>query len=726
MKKSKTKQPLTKGVAKVPVIMQLEALECGAACLAMIMAYYGTWVPLEQVRVDCGVSRDGSKAKNVLLAARNYGFEAGGFRCELDALKNNFVYPCIIHWEFNHFVVLDGFKGNYAYINDPARGEVKLTIEEFDRSFTGICLKILPGENYVPSGKPKTILDYVNGRLSGAGEAVAFLLITTILGYLFGVVDPIFSKFFLDRLLTGENRELLMPFIFLMTVLAVAELTVALIKAIFQMKINGKIAMVGNSSFMWKVLKMPMEFFSQRLSGDILQRQGSNAKIAATLVNTFTPLVLNVAMMFFYLFLMLRYSVLLTLVGTSAIVINLFLSRIISEKRTKIARVQLRDQGKLAAATVSGIQMVETIKASGAENGYFQKWAGYQASENSQTMKFNRVNNYLGMIPSLMAKIANIAVTALGVLLVIRGNFTLGSIITFQGFLGAFMSPAMTIISAGQSIQEMRTEMERIDDVMKYPDDDYFRDDPIEEDKDYSKLGGKVELKNITFGYSKLAEPLIEDFSMTMEPGSRVAFVGSSGCGKSTLSKLISGLYKPWSGEILFDGRPISDIDRTVFTSSVAVVDQDIVLFEDTIENNIRMWNDSLKDFEVIMAAKDAQIYNDIMAREGGFKGMLTEGGKDLSGGQRQRIEIARVLAQDPSIIIMDEATSALDAKTEYELVKAVKDRGITCIVIAHRLSTIRDCDEIIVLDRGKVVERGTHEELIAHGGVYTELIASD
>ena len=726
MKKSKTKQPLTKGVAKVPAIMQLEALECGAACLAMIMAYYGTWVPLEQVRVDCGVSRDGSKAKNVLLAARNYGFEAGGFRCELDALKNNFVYPCIIHWEFNHFVVLDGFKGNYAYINDPARGEVKLTIEEFDRSFTGICLKILPGENYVPSGKPKTILDYVNGRLSGAGEAVAFLLITTILGYLFGVVDPIFSKFFLDRLLTGENRELLMPFIFLMTVLAVAELTVALIKAIFQMKINGKIAMVGNSSFMWKVLKMPMEFFSQRLSGDILQRQGSNAKIAATLVNTFTPLVLNVAMMFFYLFLMLRYSVLLTLVGISAIVINLFLSRIISEKRTKIARVQLRDQGKLAAATVSGIQMVETIKASGAENGYFQKWAGYQASENSQTMKFNRVNNYLGMIPSLMAKIANIAVTALGVLLVIRGNFTLGSIITFQGFLGAFMSPAMTIISAGQSIQEMRTEMERIDDVMKYPDDDHFRDDPIEEDKDYSKLGGKVELKNITFGYSKLAEPLIEDFSMTMEPGSRVAFVGSSGCGKSTLSKLISGLYKPWSGEILFDGRPISDIDRTVFTSSVAVVDQDIVLFEDTIENNIRMWNDSLKDFEVIMAAKDAQIYNDIMAREGGFKGMLTEGGKDLSGGQRQRIEIARVLAQDPSIIIMDEATSALDAKTEYELVKAVKDRGITCIVIAHRLSTIRDCDEIIVLDRGKVVERGTHEELIAHGGVYTELIASD
>lgn len=726
MKKSKIKQPLTKGVAKVPVIMQLEALECGAACLTMIMAYYGMWIPLEQVRVDCGVSRDGSKAKNILIAARNYGFEAGGFRCEIEAIRNQFTYPCIIHWEFNHFVVLNGFKGNYAYINDPARGEVKLSMEEFSRSFTGVCLRIVPGESYEPTGKPRTIIDYFKGRLDGAGEAVAFLLITTVLGYLFGVINPIFSKFFFDRLLTGENRALLIPFILLMTVFAVAQLSVAFIQAIYQMKINGKIAMIGNSTFMWKVLRMPMEFFSQRLSGDILQRQGSNARIASTLVNTFTPLIINLAMMFFYLFLMLRYSVMLTLVGISTIVINLLLSRIISEKRTRIARVKLRDQGKLAAATVSGIQMVETIKASGAETGYFQKWAGYQASENSQTISFNKINNYLGMVPALMTELANIAVMILGVLLAMQGKFTLGSIVTFQGFLGAFMSPAMTIISAGQNIQEMRTEMERIDDVMKYPDDEYFRDEPISEEKDYSKLGGKVELKNITFGYSRLSDPLIQDFSMNMAPGSRVAFVGSSGCGKSTLSKLISGLYKPWSGEILFDGRPITEIDRTVFTSSVAVVDQDIVLFEDTIENNIRMWNESLKDFEVIMAAKDAQIYDDIMARDGGFKGMLTEGGKDLSGGQRQRIEIARVLAQDPSIIIMDEATSALDAKTEYELVKAVKDRGITCIVIAHRLSTIRDCDEIIVLDKGHVVERGTHEELMALGGVYTQLIASD
>jgi ABC-type bacteriocin/lantibiotic exporter with double-glycine peptidase domain len=306
------------------------------------------------------------------------------------------------------------------------------------------------------------------------------------------------------------------------------------------------------------------------------------------------------------------------------------------------------------------------------------------------------------------------------------GNFTLGMIMTFQQFLSSFMSPAMTLISAGQTIQEMRTQMERVEDVMQYPEDPNFSDHPLDEDADYSKLSGSVELKHVTFGYSRLGQPLIQDFSMSMKPGSRVAFVGSSGCGKSTLSKLISGLYQPWSGEILFDGKPISEIDRSVFTGSVAVVDQDIVLFEDTIANNIKMWDESIEDFEMILAARDAQIYDDIMAREGGFYGKLTEGGKDLSGGQRQRIEIARVLAQDPSIIIMDEATSALDAKTEYELVKAVKDRGITCIVIAHRLSTIRDCDEIIVLDKGKVVERGTHEELYARGGYYTELISND
>ena len=726
MSQKKIRQPVSRGRAKVPVIMQMEALECGAASLAMVMAYYGKWVPLEQVRLDCGVSRDGSNAKNMLVAARSYGFEAQGYRCELDSVREEMAYPCIIHWNFNHFVVLDGFRGNYAYINDPARGEVKVTMEEFDRSFTGIVLDIRPGESFVPGGKPKSTLEFARRRLSGAGPAVAFVLLSSVIGYLFGIINPVFSGFFMDRLLTGENRELLLPFIGLMSVFALAQVATAWVQNVYSLKINGKMAIVGSSTYMWKILRMPMEFFSQHMAGDILQRQSTNASIASVLVNTFTPLLLNTIMMIFYLVVMLRYSLMLTLVGIVTIVLNLLVSRIISAKRVNITRVQMRDAGKLAAATVSGIQMVETIKASGAENGYFQKWAGYQASVNAQNVRFIRLNQFLGIIPALLSTIANAAVMVLGVWLTMQGSFTLGSIMIFQGFLSSFMSPAMMLISAGQTLQEMRTEMERVEDVMQYPTDPHFSDAPLREEADYSKLSGRIELKNVSFGYSRLGQPLIRDFSMSMKPGSRVAFVGTSGCGKSTLSKLISGLYRPWSGEILFDGKPISEIDRSVFTGSVAVVDQDIVLFEDTIANNIKMWDESIEDFEMILAARDAQIYDDIMARDGGFQGRLVEGGKDLSGGQRQRLEIARVLAQDPSVIIMDEATSALDAKTEYELVKAVKDRGITCIVIAHRLSTIRDCDEIIVLDKGVVVERGTHDELYAKGGFYTELVASD
>ncbi len=726
MDRKRIKQPVTRGCAKVPVVMQMEALECGAASLAMVMAYYGKWVPLEQVRLDCGVSRDGSNAKNMLLAARSYGFKARGFRCELSAIKEKMQYPCIIHWNFNHFVVLKGFRGSHAYLNDPARGEVRVTMEEFDHSFTGICLQITPGEAFEPSGKRKSTLAFARKRLVGAGAAVAFVTLSAIIGYLFSVVNPVFSRFFVDRLLTGENRELLTPFLGIMALLGLAQLLVAWVQTIYSLKINGKMAVVGSSGYMWKILRLPMEFYSQRMAGDILQRQGTNAAIAGTLVNTLAPMLLNSVMMVVYLVVMLRYSVSLTILGVLTIMLNLLVSRFISTKRVNLTRVQQRDSGRLSAATVSGIQMVETIKASGAENGYFQKWAGYQASVNAVNTKYIRTNTYLGMIPALFSSFANSAVLVIGVWLAMQGRFTIGMILSFQGFLSAFMSPAMTLISAGQTIQEMRTQMERVEDVMEYPADPVYSDDPILEDWDYSKLRGELELKNVSFGYSHLSEPLIENFSMKMAPGSRVAFVGTSGCGKSTLSKLISGLYQPWSGEILFDGKPISEIDRTVFTSSVAVVDQDIVLFEGSIADNIKMWDESIEDFEMILAARDAQIYDDIMAREGGFYGRLTEGGRDLSGGQRQRLEIARVLAQDPSVIIMDEATSALDAKTEYELVKAVKDRGITCIVIAHRLSTIRDCDEIIVLDKGRVVERGTHDELYARGGVYTELISND
>ena len=721
------KQPITKGAAKVPVIMQMEALECGAASLTMILAYYGKWIPLEQVRADCGVSRDGSNAKNVLKAARSYGLVAKGYRYEPEDLKANGKFPCIIHWNFNHFLVLDGFKGNKAVLNDPAKGCYTVPMETFDKSFTGICLMFEPSETFEPSGKPKSMLAFAKAKMKGAGVAVAFTVITTVIASLIGIIEPAFSRIFIDRLLTGQNPDWFIPFIWALAALSGIQIIISFIQAVFAARINAKIAAVGSTTFMWKVLRMPMEFFSQRMAGDIQQRKGSNASIASSLVNTFAPLIIEACMMVFYLVVMIRYSVLLTLIGVASIFINMFVSRFISKKRVNITRVSMRDAGKLAGATVAGIEMIETIKASGAENGFFEKWAGYQASVNTQKVRFAKLNQYLGLIPQLVSSLTNTAVLIVGVYLTIEGQFTIGMVMAFQGFLGSFLSPAQTLISAGQTLQEMRAEMERIEDVMQYPPDvTCLNDTELDENAEYDKLSGNMELRNVTFGYSRLAEPLIRDFNLTLKPGSRVAFVGTSGCGKSTISKLISGLYQPWSGEILFDGKPITQIDRSVFTGSLAVVDQDIILFEDTIANNIKMWDSSIEDFEMIMAARDAQLHEDIMQRDGGYNYRITEGGKDFSGGQRQRMEIARVLAQDPTIIILDEATSALDAKTEYEVVKSIKDRGITCIVVAHRLSTIRDCDEIIVMDHGNVVERGTHDELYALGGFYTKLVSSD
>ena len=719
--------PITKGVAKVPVVMQMEALECGAASLTMILAYYGKWIPLEQVRKDCGVSRDGSNAKNVLKAARSYGLTAKGYRYEPEQLREKGKFPCIIHWNFNHFVVLCGFRGNKAVLNDPANGNYSVSMEIFDKSFTGICLMFEPTDSFEPGGKPKSVLSFAKKRLVGTGFAIAFVVLATVITSLIGMIQPAFARIFLDRLLTNENPEWFYPFLGLLAFLSVIQIIVAFIEAKSKHLIEGKLAVIGDTSFLWKVLRMPMEFFSQRMAGDIQQRQDSNGTIANDLVNTFAPLVLNAIMMIFYLAVMLRYSWALTLIGIASILINLIMSRIISKKRVNITRVQMRDEGKLAGSTVAGIEMIETIKASGAENGYFEKWSGYQASVNTQQVKYAKLNEYLGMIPNLVSQLTGIVVLILGVFFTIQGNFTVGMIMAFQGFLTSFTEPAMTLISAGQTIQEMRTQMERIEDVMEYPTDINYKNETDDNgDTEYDKLSGRLEMRNVTFGYSRLDEPLIENFNLTLEPGRRVAFVGGSDCGKSTLSKLISGLYQPWSGEILFDGKPIKDIDRSVFTGSLAVVDQDIILFEDTIRNNIKMWDSSIEDFEMILAAKDAQLHEDIMQRDGGYNYVITEGGKDFSGGQRQRMEIARVLAQDPTIIIMDEATSALDAKTEYDVVRSIKDRGITCIVVAHRLSTIRDCDEIIVLDHGKVAERGTHDELYALNGYYTQLISNE
>ena len=727
-------------IAKVPVVMQMEATECGAASLAMVLAYFGRWLPLEQVRLDCGVGRDGSNAGNLLKAARTYGLKAQGYRCSLDGVKK-MSFPLIVHWNFNHFVVLCGFKKEQAVLCDPGRGRVTVSMKEFDEAFTGIALTFEKSEAFTPGGRPRSILVFVRSRLHSALGPFLFVAAITFLIAVAGMAAPVFSRIFMDEILSGKNAAWLTPFLAALGALFLFQTAVSLLQTVCLLKIRGKLAVSANSGFMWHVLRLPIEFFSQRYAGDIAQRQQSNEGIAETLIAHLAPMALNLAMLFFYFFVMLQYSPLLTVIGLFTAVLNLAVTQYVSGKRINLARAQMRDAGKLAATALSGIEMIETIKASGAENGFFERWSGLNASVNSAEVGFAKLGSTLGILPTLLTGLANLTVILLGAALIMKGRFTVGMLLAFQGFLSAFMSPVDALLTVGQKFQEMRTSMERVEDVMNYPADVEYDEESETETKEadgqdhkeaakglpsFEKLRGRLELRDITFGYSCLAPPLIRDFSLTLPPGGTVALVGSSGCGKSTLAKLMSGLYQPWGGEIRYDGKLRSEIPRMVFTGSLAVVDQDVILFEDSITENIRIWDKSIEDFEIIMAARDAQIHEDIMSREGGYGVIVRENGKNFSGGQCQRLEIARVLAQDPTIVILDEATSALDARTEFEVIHSIRERGITCVIVAHRLSTIRDCDEIIVLEDGCVVERGTHEELYAKGGAYSRLISTE
>ena len=723
-------------IPKVPQVMQMEALECGAACLTMILAYYGRWVPLEIVRADCGVSRDGSKASNILKAARSYGLTAKGMTYSAAALRRKGTFPCILFWNFNHFVVLRGFKGKYALINDPARGQIKVSMEDFEESFTGIALVFGKTEAFEEGGSKPDTLVFARKRLEGLGAAVALIMLTAGLTSFLTIVNTSLGKVFMDRVLTGNNSDWLVPLTAIMLAIVVVIGIVSVMNAVYLMRIQGKIAVVSSSRFMRHLLHLPIGFYSQRMVGDLQQRQSANETIAFTLIGQLAPVLINVVMLVLYLVVMLSYSVLLTAVGVLTIVANALMARYISQKRVNISRASAASSGKLYATTVSGIEMIETIKAAGAEDGYFGRWAGYQAAVNEADARTTRLNEYLGMIPQLLTQIANILVLVLGIWLIVEQAFTPGALLVFTGLLAAFMAPVNQIINLGQTVQEMQTQMERVEDVLRYPVD--VPEDSEEEASvsaalsfdseglNREKLSGKVDLEDVTFGYSPLEPPLIEGFNLHIQPGDWVALVGGSGCGKSTIAKLVSGLYAPWSGEITFDDIPIGDVPHSILRGSLAVVDQDIVAFDDTVSENIKLWDKSIEDFEVILAARDAGIHDIVSDREGGYSSRILPGGRNFSGGQLQRLEIARVLAQDPTVIILDEATSALDAKTEAEVIRRIRDRGITCIVVAHRLSTIRDCDEIIVLDDGKTVERGTHDELLALDGRYAELVRSD
>lgn len=710
---------------RTPTVLQMEAVECGAASLAIILAHYGRRVPLEVLRIACDVSRDGTKASNILRAAREYGMVAKGLRKSPEGLRA-LRLPVIIHWNFNHFVVLEGFRKDHAFINDPALGRYRVTADEFDQAFTGVVLAVQPGPGFAKGTETRGIVASLVPRVRNARTALLFVVMAGLGLVVPGLVIPTFTTVFIDQYLVRHLRDWVLPLLLLMGLVMLAGAGCTWLQQRYLLRLATKLSVSTSSGFLWHILHLPIEFFHHRSPGEIGSRVAINDRVASLISGELATTLLSVVTMVFFLGLMVLYDAVLAGVSVLIAALNVAALILVSRKRVDGNQRLLQDQGKLIGATMGGLRMMESLKACAAESDFFRKWSG-------QFVKTINARQYLGAytaglatVPGLLQGLNTVLVLTIGGLRVMEGRLTIGMLIAFQYLVANFLGPVEQLVRVGGLLQQTRGDLNRLDDVLRYGKAPALANGSRGAAVNGgAKLRGAMELRRVTFGYSRLAPPVLQDLSLRLSPGAWVALVGRSGCGKSTIARLVVGLYEPWDGEVLFDGVPRRDVPQPVFSASVAAVDQEIMLFDDTIEANLALWDESIPREALVRAAADAAIDDLIRTRQAGYAAMVREGGHNLSGGQRQRVEIARALAIDPSVLVLDEATSALDPGTERRVMDNLRRRGCSCLIVAHRLSTIRDCDEIIVLERGRVVERGTHTDLLRAGGCYAELISA-
>ncbi len=706
--------------AKTPTVFQMEVTECGAASLSMILGYFGKFVPLEEMRIECGVSRNGSNARNILLAGKKFGLEVHGYRKEIDGLLKLPV-PSIIHWEFNHFVVFEGVKGKYFYINDPREGRRRLTMEELDEGFTGVVLTFSKSSDFVASGRAPSLFSFIKMCLSGQQEAVAALIVIGLMLVLPGLLIPIFSQIFIDGILVEGNTDWLSGLIISMIFILLFRAFLTYYRGLLMLRLQNKLSLLSAHEFLSHLFRLPMSFFDQRYAGDLSGRVDNNNNISVFLTSDVAETILNIMIAFFYLVILLIYSPLLTLIGVGIAALNLATTKVCAISVEDLALMNQQNQGRLIGRLFAGLTVSASLKASGTESEYAGRLQGYYANSIATDQELGKKQEILDAIPEVCEQLTTIVVLIVGGILIIRGDITEGMLVAFSSLLLSFIQPIDELAAFTTRIHTAKADMRRVEDIMKYKEEIRRCEGELADIS--TKLEGNVRLEAVSFGYSILEPPLIEDFSFNIPCGSSLAFVGESGSGKSTISKICSGLYIPWSGQVYLDEVDMGSVPEEVLSGSISFVSQNITLFSGSIRDNLTMWNRNISETDLIKAAKDACIHDVITSRPLAYDSPVLEDGANFSGGQKQRLEIARALATNPSILIMDEATSALDPITEKEIMDNIKRRGCTCIIVAHRLSAIRDCDEIIVMERGKIVQRGSHEELAAQEGHYRKLI---
>ena len=717
---------------RTPLFPQIEAAECGAACLGVVLAHFGCWVPVEDLRLACGVNRDGTSAADIVRAGKRYGLNITGWSKQIDEL-GDISLPAIVFWEFNHFVVLEGIGRDRFYLNDPANGRRTVSAETFSRSFTGIVLQAATNPDFKPGGTPPNVLRKLWPWLRDTRGALAYVMAIGLLLALPAVAMPLLLSVFVDSVLGGAGH----PWGgFLVAAAVVAGAVVYLLTWLqhsMLRKISVRLSVVHAERMLWHLFRLPSQYFALRFSGDLTSRVRLIYNVAVGTTRRFVGIVIDLIMSALLLALMLVFDPLLAAVVAAIGIGNVAATRLLSGMRTDENRQLRREQALLFDTGASGLRNIDSLRATAAEDDFFKRWTGYQARELTARQRLVEMGYVIGSLPRLSLLLGGMAVLGIGGWRVMEGGMTMGTLMGFYVLAGSFLVPIGRFVQFADALQILEADLQRIADVLDAQEDPALQvkvdDVPgrVATVNGRLRLAGRVELHNVTFGYQVHGRPLVDNFNLTLEPGQRVALVGATGSGKSTLLRLVSGEYTPWSGEILFDGVPAGRIPRNVFTGSVATVDQQIFLFAASIRDNLTMWNPVVPERQVVEAARDALIHDEIMSRPSGYDARVEEGGSNFSGGQRQRLEIARALVNNPAVLLLDEATSTLDAVTEMRIDNALRRRGCTCLIVAHRLSTIRDCDRIIVLERGQPVQQGTHEELMAEElGVYHGLVQAN